>query len=112
IRMLPPDINESFGDFTVLLGASSDRTAEAAALAGDIKEDAIRFGLYSIKNFGAGIADSIIAERKRGGRFVSLSDFLRRVQDQNLNRNGLEALIGCGTFDSLGEDRGARLSNI
>jgi DNA polymerase III subunit alpha len=95
IPVLPPSVNESFGDFTVILGAP----------------DAIRFGLYSIKNFGAGIADTIITEREQKGRFLSLSDFLRRIKDRNLNRRSLEALIQCGALDDLGE-RGNMLANI
>lgn len=111
IPVLPPDINESFGDFTVLLGASSNRTDEAAALAKGLSEDSIRFGLNSIKNFGRGVAEAIITERKNKGRFVSISDFLRRVTDQNLNKKGLESLIMCGALDSLGE-RGQMLTHI
>jgi DNA polymerase-3 subunit alpha len=101
IDVLPPDINESYGDFTAL-----------------VKENAIRFGLYSIKNFGRGIADSIITERKAGGRYASLSDFLRRVKDQGLNKKGLESLIECGALDSFGEPgaqdggRGKMLNSI
>jgi DNA polymerase-3 subunit alpha len=111
VPVLPPHINESFGDFTVILGAAPDRTAEAAALAGEAKEDGIRFGLYSIKNFGSGVADEIIKERKAGGAFSSLGDFLSRVKSQNLNKKGLESLIMCGALDSLGE-RGAMLASL
>jgi DNA polymerase-3 subunit alpha len=96
IPILPPDVNESFGDFTVILGE---------------KADSIRFGLYSIKNFGSSIADSVIAQRKAGGRFTSISEFLSRVKDQSLNKKGLESLIECGALDSLGE-RGSMLANI
>ncbi len=96
------------------------RTPEAAALGGDIVKDSIRFGLYSIKNFGRGVADEIIAERKKGGAFTSLSDFLSRlarpataegVHTQQLNKKGLESLIMCGALDSLGE-RGVMLANL
>jgi DNA polymerase-3 subunit alpha len=111
IPVLPPDVNESFGGFTVLLGQSSERSEKAAALAQSVEKDSIRFGLYSIKNFGRGVADSIIAERKAGGRFVSLSDFLRRVKDHNLNKKGLESLVECGALDGLGE-RGSMLASI
>ena len=83
IPVLPPDVNESFGDFTVIL------------------PDSIRFGLYSIKNFGRGVADEIIRERTAGGAFTSLSDFLSRIKTQNLNKRGLESLIECGALDSL-----------
>jgi len=118
IPVLPPDINESFGDFTVLLGATKERTEKAAALAAGVSEDSIRFGLNSIKNFGRGVAEAIITERKKGGRYSSLSDFLRRVTDQNLNKKGLESLIMCGALDNLGESgspdggRGAMLASI
>src|SRR3989338_7563728 len=116
IPVLPPDINESFGDFTVLLGATKERTKKAAALAAGVSEDSIRFGLNSIKNFGRGVAEAIITERKKGGGYVSLSDFLRRVTDQNLNKKGLESLIMCGALDSLAEkeqsERGAMLASI
>jgi DNA polymerase-3 subunit alpha len=111
IPVLAPDVNESFGDFTALISESSGRTAKAAKLSGDIKEDSIRFGLYSIKNFGRGVADAIIAERKANGKFISLSDFLRRVKEQGLNKKGLESLIQCGALDSLGE-RGQMLAGI
>ena len=111
VPVLPPDINESFGDFTAMISKHSPRTAKAATLAGDIEEDSIRFGLYSIKNFGRGVADDIIAERKAGGKFISLADFLHRIKTQALNKKGLESLIQCGALDSLGE-RGAMLANI
>ncbi len=96
IAVLPPDINESFGGFTVIE---------------DDGKEAIRFGLYSIKNFGEGIADAIIEERTGQGKFASLSDFLKRIKNKNLNKKSLEALIKCGALDTMGE-RGAMLANI
>ncbi len=95
VPVLPPDINESFGDFTVILGTP----------------DAIRFGLYSIKNFGQGIADEIIAERKKGGHYQTLSDFLSRIKGATLNKKSLESLIMCGALDQLGE-RGHMIANL
>ncbi len=100
IPVLAPDVNESFGDFTVVKSSETSETP-----------DAIRFGLYSIKNFGTGVADSVIAERKANGPFVSLSDFLTRVKDQAFNKKGLESLIMCGALDSFGE-RGTMLVHI
>ena len=112
IEVVAPDVNESFGDFTAILGSNNtERSEKAASLAGDAKEDAIRFGLYSIKNFGRVTADSIITERKQNGKFTSLSDFLSRVKDQTLNKKGLESLIMCGALDSFGE-RGHMLAAI
>ncbi|MES3031070.1 MAG: DNA polymerase III subunit alpha [Patescibacteria group bacterium] len=99
IPILPPDINESFSQFTVIKGEESE-------------PDRIRFGLVTIKNFGQGIATAIIDERKRGGKFLSLVDFLDRVKDRNLNKKSLEALIKSGAMDSLGHTRGSLLGNI
>jgi DNA polymerase-3 subunit alpha len=99
IKVLPPDINESFRVFSV------DREK---ALEG-VKE--IRFGLGSIKNFGEGIAGAIIKERKENGKFKSLEDFLNRVKDRNLNKKSMEALIRSGALDVFGE-RGQMLSNL
>src|SRR5690606_33023198 len=71
----------------------------------------IRFGLTTIKNFGAGISDSIIEERKAHGPYTSLQDFLDRVTDKNLNKKSLEALILSGSFDRF-EERGTMMQNI
>ncbi len=97
IRILPPDVNESFSGFSVVPGEST-----------------IRFGLTTIKNFGEGIADAIIEERKAHGPYTSLSDFLRRVQNKNLNKKSLESLIMAGALDrfmSEGGGRGQLLAN-
>ena len=99
ITVLPPSVNESKGDFTVV-----DNTT-------------IRFGLYSIKNFGTGVADSIIAARldssqsRQAQPFSDIADFISRVPDKNLNKKGLEALIMSGALDAFGE-RGTLLANI
>jgi DNA polymerase-3 subunit alpha len=97
IQVLPPDINESFEGFTIVKDENG-------------KEN-IRFGLTSVKNFGEGIAAAIIEERKARGKFSSLEDFLKRVQDRNLNKKSLEALVKCGALD-LFEDRGKLFHNI
>ncbi|MCB9805972.1 DNA polymerase III subunit alpha [Candidatus Nomurabacteria bacterium] len=94
IPVLAPDINESFADFTV------------------VNNESIRFGLVTIKNFGQGIADVIIAERKKSGKFTSLENFLTRVTDKNLNKKSLEALIKSGALDSFDIDRGQLLENL
>lgn len=92
IAVLPPSVNESLGNFTV------------------VDEHTIRFGLYSIKNFGRGVADSIIVARQTG-TFTDIADFVARVGGKNINKKSLEALIQSGAIDMLGE-RGALLSNL
>lgn len=94
IEVLSPDINESFADFSVVPGTQT-----------------IRFGIASIKNFGAGIADAIIEERKANGPYQSLTDFLTRVPQKSFNKKSLEALIMAGAFDRFAE-RGALIHNI
>ncbi len=94
IDVLPPDINESFADFSVV-----PRT------------DKIRFGLTTIKNFGAGISEAIIEERKMHGLYTSLQDFLTRVTNKNMNKKSLEALILSGSLDRF-EERGTMMQNI
>jgi DNA polymerase-3 subunit alpha len=94
IEVLPPDINESFADFSVVPGTST-----------------IRFGLETIKNFGAGITEVIVEERKKSGLYTSLQDFLTRIHDRNLNKKSIEALICAGAFDRFG-DRGQLYGNV
>ena len=94
IDVLPPDINESFADFSVVPGTQT-----------------IRFGLTTIKNFGSGIAETIVEERKASGAFASIYDFLTRIHDRNLNKKSLEALIMVGAFDRFGE-RGMLYANV
>jgi DNA polymerase III subunit alpha len=94
VSVLPPDINESFADFSVVPGKNT-----------------IRFGLKTIKNFGEGITDLIVEERKAHGAFTSLQDFLTRIHDRSLNKKSLEALVCAGAFDNFG-DRGQLYGNL
>ena len=105
IPVLSPDINESWGGFSVI--SNEGGVGKGITEGGD----KIRFGLYTIKNFGEGIADSIIAERKAHGKFTSLADFLNRIKDKNLNKKSLESLIKAGAMDAFGE-RGQMLANL
>lgn len=91
IKVLPPNINESFGGFTVIKGSNYD------------KDRSIRFGLYTIKNLGTDIADAIIEERKQKGNFKSLADFFERINHKNLNKKSVEALAKSGAMDDLAE---------
>lgn len=127
IKVLPPDVNESGTVFTVVPsragefiegapqrdGARTEQflSKEIAYPEKDLPSESIRFGLSSIKNFGDGISEAIINERKAHGPFKTLSEFLSRVGSKNLNRKSLESLIKCGALDSF-EKRGTLLANI
>ena len=98
ILVLPPDINSSFKDFTVVSAKGADK-------------DKIRFGLLTIKNLGEGVADAIIAERGKGGEFKSIDDFITRIENKDLNKKSMESLIKCGALDIFGE-RNMLLANF
>jgi len=99
IDVLPPNINESFGGFTVVHGSDKPTGRE------------IRFGFYNIKNLGTDISDSIIEERKKNGKFKSLEDFFERINHKNLNKKSVEALAKCGAMDELA-DRNMIVGNL
>ncbi len=82
ISVLSPDINASGKSFSV-------------------DGEAIRFGLAGVKNAGGNALESIIAARKKGGKFTSLVDFCSRVDMRVVNKRVIESLIKCGAFDSL-----------
>jgi DNA polymerase-3 subunit alpha len=86
IEVLPPDVNESSSDFTVV-------------------GDKIRFGLVAVKNVGETAIHSILAARTGEGRFRDLFDFCERVDLRLVNKRVVEALTKCGAFDSLGARR-------
>lgn len=99
IKVLPPNINDSFGGFTVVVGSDKNEGRT------------IRFGLYTIKNLGTDISDAIIEERKTGGKYNSLEDFFERINHKNLNKKSVEALTKSGAMDSLAE-RNMILGNL
>lgn len=88
IKILPPEINESYRGFTVI----DDRT--------------IRYGLSAIKNLGEDAIETITMLRKESGPFQSLSDFLTRMPPKCLNKKSLEALIKSGSLDRFAERNG------
>jgi DNA polymerase-3 subunit alpha len=81
IRVLSPDVNESYRGFTV------NKTGD------------IRFGLAGIKNVGANAVDNIIEERTKNGQYKDIFDFVSRVNLNAVNKKNLEALAFSGAFD-------------
>ena len=86
IEVLPPDINESVHDFTVI-------------------DNRIRFGLAAVKNVGDAALESVLTERDAGGKYRSLADFCGRIDSAKVNRKVIESLIKAGAFDSLNTNR-------
>lgn len=86
IKLLPPDVNESQSNFSV-----SGKN--------------IRFGMSAIKGIGKNIVQKIISERDLNGPYENLSEFVRRLNGDDLNKRNIENMIKCGMFDSLGAKR-------
>jgi len=82
LRVLPPDVNESFADFVVT-------------------ENGIRFGLGAVKNVGRASIEAIVEARKKVGRFQTLYDLLLNVDVHSVNKKVLESLVESGAMDSL-----------
>ncbi len=91
IQVLPPDVNESAKEFTVVKGN-------------------IRFGLVAVKNVGEGAIESIMEARAEGGRFETLFDFCERVDLRRVNKRVMEALIRCGAMDTLTGNRAQKMA--
>ena len=68
------------------------------------EEDDLRVGLGFVRDWGAKVAEQVVAERDRDGPFHSLPDFLRRTP-ATLSRSAVENLIWVGGLDSLGLNR-------
>ena len=107
IKIMAPDINESFATFTVVTAGRKENRV------GDAKEvsKTIRFGLQAIKNVGEHIISEIIRIRKINGPYRDVFDLLERITDKDLNKKSLESLIKSGALENFGE-RGQLLANI
>ena len=87
IKILPPDINRGYADFSV-------------------DEGNIRYGLAAIKSIGKPIIQTIVEERKEYGEFKNLEDFIRRMSTREaLNKRAIENFIKAGALDCLGGTR-------
>ncbi|MBR3308819.1 MAG: DNA polymerase III subunit alpha [Lachnospiraceae bacterium] len=86
IEILPPDINEAESGFAA-------------------RGENIRYGLSAIKGVGKNVIDTIVEERRSGGKYTDLYDFCQRLAAKELNKRALENFIKAGSFDSFGLTR-------
>ncbi|MEW6182052.1 MAG: DNA polymerase III subunit alpha [Bacillota bacterium] len=93
IEVLPPDVNESGKNFTVV-------------------ENGIRFGLSAVKNVGEHAVEAVITAREEGGVFKDFEDFCVRIPPRAINRRVMESLARAGAFASLGQTRRQLLSML
>lgn len=93
LEVLPPDVNESAVEFSVVNGK-------------------VRFGLAAVKNVGIHAVESIIASRKEQGPFKTFYSFFARIDLRLVNKKVLESLIQVGAFDSLPGHRAQMFDSI
>lgn len=93
INVLPPDVNESEYEFTV------------------VGKD-IRFGLGAVKNVGKNAILSILDARARQGKFKTIFDLVKNADSRQVNRKVLESLIQSGSLDSLHRNRAQVMESI
>ncbi|RKX61084.1 MAG: DNA polymerase III subunit alpha, partial [Thermodesulfobacteriota bacterium] len=89
INILPPDINKSEAGFSV-------------------ENNAIRIGLYAIKNVGEEAVNEILRKRP----YKSFIDFCNKIDTKKVNKKTIEALIKAGAFDSLESNRAKLIHNL
>jgi len=83
LRVMPPSINDSTEDFTV------------------IDSSTIVFGLAAINGIGYAVSEAILSNRDLDNPYTSMHDFLRRTNPAVLKKGTLEHLAASGAFDEL-----------
>ncbi|RMZ50954.1 DNA polymerase III subunit alpha [Flavobacteriaceae bacterium PRS1] len=81
LKVLGPDVNESYYKFSVN------------------KDNAIRFGMGAIKGVGHGAVKTIVENRKKDGNYNSIFDVTKRVDLRAANKKAFENLALAGGFD-------------
>ncbi len=81
LNVLGPDVGESIKGFSVN------------------KESVIRFGLNAIKGVGEAAVEEIIAERETNGPYLSVFDFVQRLNPRLVSKRTVECLVYAGGMD-------------
>ncbi|HNN92561.1 MAG TPA: DNA polymerase III subunit alpha [Pseudomonadota bacterium] len=137
--VLPPDINQSELDFTVVKlqeepapeAATASKTTEkatekaktarpaksskgtkASRSTDGIVRKGIRFGLSAIKGVGESAVQAILEARAEKGAFRSLFSLCETVDVRRINKKVLEALIKGGAVDGIVPTRAAAMAAI
>lgn len=93
IELLPPNINTSHVDFSIVHGK-------------------ILFGLQGIKNIGVAALKNIIAEREKSGPFKDILNLCERIDLRTSNKRVLENLICAGALDDLAGSRAQKFHEL
>ena len=93
IKILPPDINKSFLEYTP-------------------DGNDIRFGLAAIKGVGVNVVNAIIEEREKNGDYKNIYDYCSRLDAKCVNKKTLEGLIKSGAFSNIEKSRKQLMDNL
>ncbi len=93
VKIIRPDINTCFADF---------------------RSDGEKFyyALGAVKNVGYEAVNNIVLERKKNGKFKSISNFIERINPKDINKLQLEGLVKSGAFDNMIDSRQALFNSI
>jgi DNA polymerase III subunit alpha len=111
VEILPPAINESKTDFTVVYstprgnGAGKGKSRKTLRVK-DALEPKIRFGMGAIRGVGETALEAVLDVRNTGGPFSDLFDFAQRVDARRVNKGVFESLVQCGAFDDSLKSQG------
>ncbi|MEO1937659.1 MAG: DNA polymerase III subunit alpha [Sulfurimonas sp.] len=97
IELSPPDICDSQLEFSAI---NKDG------------QEVILFGLGAIKGVGEAAVEAMLIEREQNGDYVSLEDFVNRIEPSKVNKRVIESIIKAGGFDRYGYSRKALLDQI
>lgn len=86
LKVLGPDVNESFADFTPNSGGQ------------------IRFGLAGVKGVGEAAVEGLVKEREENGPYTSIWNLAERLASRSINKRTLESLAAAGAFDCFRKD--------
>ncbi len=93
VNIIRPDINECYANFKT-------------------ENDKFFYALGGIKSVGKEAISNIIKEREKNGKFLSINDFIKRVNPKDINKLQLEGLVKAGAFDNLFSNRQSLFNSI
>ena len=93
VNVVRPDINECYSNFKT-------------------ENDKFYYALGGIKAVGSEAISNIVKERLDNGKFLSINDFIKRINPKDINKLQLEGLVKAGAFDKLNENRQSIYNSI
>jgi DNA polymerase III subunit alpha len=93
VDIVRPNINECYADF---------RT----------ENNKFYYAMGGIKAVGSEAISNIVKERLDNGKFLSINDFIKRINPKDINKLQLEGLVKAGAFDILNNNRKSIFNSI